>query len=517
MRVNLPVTQREYSLPADGTLMSTTDTKGRITFCNRVFTQVSGYEGQELLGKPHNIIRHPDMPPEGFADLWATIKAGLPWTGLVKNRRKDGDHYWVRANATPIRSQGRIVGYLSVRTRPEAAEVQAVDALYRAVREGKAKGWTIRNGIVVRSGWLRALSLPKTMGLRTRIGVVLSMAALAPAVLALALGVAPGTLWALVGAALAGAGAGSVLLSAQIAVPVERILQKALAVSSGEPGTETHLDRIDQIGMLMRAVNQAGLNLRLLIGDVAERVSGLQAASSEVARGSEDLASRTEESAVSLEQTAASMQQMSSTITHNAQTARQANEQAVSASTMAGRGGQVVGQVVQKMEEICAASRKIGDIVGVIDGIAFQTNLLALNAAVEAARAGEQGRGFAVVAGEVRNLSKRSAEAAREIKQLIDGSVGAVEAGTRQVHEAGRTMDEIVAQVQRVTALIAEITSGTQEQAGGIGQINQAITQLDEVTQQNAALVEQSAAAAASMSEDARELASTLGLFQGTA
>jgi methyl-accepting chemotaxis protein len=251
-----------------------------------------------------------------------------------------------------------------------------------------------------------------------------------------------------------------------------------------------------------------------VVGEVRNGVESVSTASGEIAAGNQDLSSRTEQQASSLQETAASMEELTTTVKQSADNARQANQLANTASEAASKGGAVVGQVVSTMEEITASSRKIADIISVIDGIAFQTNILALNAAVEAARAGEQGRGFAVVAGEVRNLAQRSAQAAREIKTLISDSVEKVDAGSKQVAEAGATMNEIVTQVRRVTDLIGEISSAALEQSSGIGQVNEAITQMDQVTQQNAALVEQSAAAAASLKAQANQLAEAVAVFK---
>jgi methyl-accepting chemotaxis protein len=234
----------------------------------------------------------------------------------------------------------------------------------------------------------------------------------------------------------------------------------------------------------------------------------------EIAAGNMDLSSRTEQQAASLEETASSMEELTSTVKQNADNARQAGQMANSASDIAARGGEVVGQVVQTMQGITESSRKIADIIGVIDGIAFQTNILALNAAVEAARAGEQGRGFAVVAAEVRNLAQRSAGAAKEIKLLIDSSVEKVGAGAKLVNQAGATMDEIVESINRVTDIMGEITSASQEQTAGIEQINQAITQMDQVTQQNASLVEEAAAASEAMQQQAGNLANVVAVFK---
>ncbi len=251
-----------------------------------------------------------------------------------------------------------------------------------------------------------------------------------------------------------------------------------------------------------------------VVSEVQVATSGISTASHEIAQGNQDLSSRTEQTASSLEETASSMEELTGTVQQTADSARTANQLATSAADAAQRGGQVVAQVVHSMESISASSRKIAEIIGVIDGIAFQTNILALNAAVEAARAGEQGRGFAVVAGEVRNLAQRAANSAREIKSLIGSSVEQVESGSRLVQEAGSTMTDIVSSVQRVTDIIGEISAAASEQSSGIGQVGQAVTELDQMTQQNAALVEQSAAAAESLRQQAERLAEAVQAFQ---
>jgi methyl-accepting chemotaxis protein-1 (serine sensor receptor) len=274
------------------------------------------------------------------------------------------------------------------------------------------------------------------------------------------------------------------------------------------------IERHDEIGQLLAALDAMNRSLAGIVGDVRRGTDTIAAASDQIAAGSQDLSARTEQQATSLEETAASMEELTSAVKHNADNARQANTLAAAASGVAGRGGDVIRAVVGTMGEISASSRRIAEIIGVIDGIAFQTNILALNAAVEAARAGEQGRGFAVVATEVRNLAQRSAAAAREIKHLIDHSVERVEAGGRLVEQAGATMHEIVASVHRVTDIMGEITSASAEQTAGIGQINVAVAQMDQVTQQNAALVEEAAAAAGAMRDEAKRLAASVGVFR---
>jgi len=326
-------------------------------------------------------------------------------------------------------------------------------------------------------------------------------------------------LW-MVGLALAG-----ILVSLGLGSLVARLLARQLG---GEPAyaadmvsriadgdLTTSIDtRRSAAGSLLLSIQQMQGQLVEVVGRIKVSTDTIATASSEIASGNQDLSSRTEEQASSLEQTAASMEELTSTVKQNADNARQANQLASSASEVAVRGGSVVGQVVDTMSAINASSKKIVDIISVIDGIAFQTNILALNAAVEAARAGEQGRGFAVVASEVRSLAQRSAAAAKEIKVLIDDSVGKVGTGSHQVAEAGRTMDEIVASVKRVTDIMGEISSASQEQTSGIEQVNQAIAQMDQVTQQNAALVEEAAAAASSLQEQAGHLVQAVGVFR---
>ncbi|MFZ1499905.1 MAG: methyl-accepting chemotaxis protein, partial [Giesbergeria sp.] len=298
-----------------------------------------------------------------------------------------------------------------------------------------------------------------------------------------------------------------------ITVPLQQAGGLIDAIAAGDLTRELHATRKDEFGHMLRALSRMAEKLRSVVGDVRTGVDAVSLASWEIASGNQNLSSRTEQAAANLQQTAASMEQLTATVTQSTDTARQANQLAANAAQAATRGGQVVGQVVSTMEEITHSSRKIADIISVIDGIAFQTNILALNAAVEAARAGEQGRGFAVVASEVRSLAGRSADAAKEIKQLIGASVENVETGSRQVAEAGQSMQEIVASVQRVSDLIGEITASSTEQRDGISQVNQAVTQLDQMTQQNAALVEQSTAAATALRDQAQHLTGVVSVF----
>ena len=323
--------------------------------------------------------------------------------------------------------------------------------------------------------------------------------------------------WIVAGMTLAAVVIGAVLafvITRKIVRPLEASVVLAEAVAEGDLTRTLTVVGRDEVAQLQTALLRMVGQLQTVVSQVRDGVESVSSASSQIAVGNADLSSRTEQTASNLEETASSMEQLTGAVGQSADTARQANQLAGSAAEAATRGGQVVGQVVNRMREISDSSSRIADIIGTIDGIAFQTNILALNAAVEAARAGEQGRGFAVVASEVRSLAQRSAEAAKEIKQLITRSVETVEAGSSDVAEAGRAMDEIVNGVGRVTDLMGEIAAAATEQRDGINQVNQAVANLDQMTQQNAALVEESSAAASSLSEQAQRLAQVVSVFK---
>ena len=896
MRTNLPVTNKEYELRDDQLIVSKTNLKGQITYINKDFIEISGFTEAELLNQPHNIVRHPDMPPEAYADLWATLKAGRPWTGLVKNRCKNGDYYWVVANATPLVESGQVTGYMSVRRKATRSQIEAAEEVYRKFRENRAGKLRIRFGQVVGNAEnpLARLSLKQRlstifallcavifaqalMGIYAvnsmgsageslyekrlepvrilgRIGKLMSdnraqimlglqhdpagkyasahdhplsrhtdtidqaraeidglwktynaqphseehqkladayaearrkliqegilparqalldgqydqanvllLKVINPAyqeaatradalfsfqtkrsqedfaaskalfeqirlatligVLVVILASIGAALWlirsilrpvhevssvlgniaqgnyantidvsghdelgkmlqqlqsmqtrmgfelaetrriademtgikialdsartpvriadvagrityanksmqevirgiepdlalrqpgftaehligssiglgndnpeaavrryaelqrseesALVigsrtfhtittpvfdeaGKRLGTAGEwqdrtseilvekevaeivaaasrgdiskristdGKVGFFASLAEGINHLLQntqqalqttsQALErVASGDLTQTIQEDYEGIFGQLKNDTNQTIERLREVIGQIKEAADAINTASREIASGNQDLSSRTEEQASSLEETSSSMEELNATVQNNAQHATQANALARQSNEVATRGGEMVQRVVTTMSDIQASSKKIADIIGVIDSIAFQTNILALNAAVEAARAGEQGRGFAVVASEVRSLAQRSATAAKEIKTLIAESVERVEDGAGLVREAGSTMDEVVSSFRQVADLVTDISNASREQSSGIEQVTQAVSQMDEVTQQNAALVEEAAAAAESLEEQAHALVESVAMFR---
>ncbi|MGB4497315.1 MAG: methyl-accepting chemotaxis protein [Methylococcaceae bacterium] len=728
MKLNMPITNNELVMPKGSILVTRTDLQGKITYANDDFLKISGYSRDEVIGKDHNIIRHPDMLPELFEDLWVSIKAMRPWAGVIKNRSKNGDFYWVHANVVPQFEQGKLVGFMSVRYAPKKAELTQAVTLYDALKNKTASINPTGINAVVKS--IKEISLRKKTAFSLfafsvptvtvsyqlflsenyiALAAIAGFASLGAAVTISVIRELSDTLDKSVGIfyRLAAKGFGNqfdlkkagvvgdfyrglfsmdVSLSLDIA-DSKRITSEALRINSAldnvhsavmvtnnnfdiiyvnKSATElfqnaeddikkelarfdakkilgsnidvfhanpakqrellknlTHyystelvvgghhmtvianpvldkngdklgyvaewVDRtievhavqeitdivqaaangdferrihesnrqgfilelvkninklletssvgLNEVGRILDALSHGDLTktmggeyqgmfgqlkddanstvekLRDVLEQIQSATNTINTSAKEIASGNNDLSHRTEKQAASLEETAASMNELTSTVQHNSENAGHANELAVGASNIASKGVSVVGQVVDTMEAINESSRKIVDIISVIDGIAFQTNILALNAAVEAARAGDQGRGFAVVATEVRSLAQRAAAAAGEIKGLIGDSVEKVEDGTRLVANAGKTMEEIVSAIRGVTTIMSEISSASAEQTTGIEQVNKAIGQMDDVTQQNAALVEEAAAAAETLEDQARSLANTVKYF----
>ncbi len=652
-------------------IVSYADLKGDILSVNEKFIEVSKYPRDELIGKPHNTTRHPDMPKEVFKELWSTIGRGKPFRGIIKNRAKDGTPYYVDAVIAPIMgNNGKPKGYLGVRYDITETEIERhnMRGLFAAINENYAYVEFDTSGVVITANqiflgllgyqlaeiagkhhrtfvdpaesstpkyaqfwsdlnagkafsevfkrftkagsevWIQAVYSPvkdetgrvvKIVKIATDVTAARvsaadfegQIAAISKAQAVIEFGLDGKILnanenfcqtlgynlaeikgqhhslfvdpvfrsspdyrmfWEKLGRGEYDAGQykrigkGGVEVWIQASynpimdlngkpfkvvkyatditarVKAAEVLQAAVTqtqdvVTAAKENDLRHRIPLEgktgEIAQLCEGVNGLLDTMSSIIGEVSDTAQTLTTAAREIATGNTDLSQRTEEQAASLEETAASMEELTATVRQNAENAQQANKLASSASDVAVKGGSVVAEVVTTMDGITQASRKIADIIGVIDEIAFQTNILALNAAVEAARAGDQGRGFAVVAAEVRNLAQRSANAAKEIKGLISDSVSKVESGSRLVDTAGKTMEEIVQSVKRVTDIMAEISAASQEQRAGIEQVNNAVTQMDQVTQQNAALVEEAAAAAKSMEDQTGAMAEMVGQF----
>ena len=513
MRNNQPVTQREYDYPADLMLVSSTNTKGEIILCNRAFVEASGFEYDELICQPHNIIRHPVLPPEAYRDMWRTIGSGLPWTGLVKNRRKNGDHYWVVANATPIMDNGKPTGYLSVRTKPSRAQVQAAEALYAKLNAGNS-GLSLNRGQVVRGGVMGLVNKWSRSSGEARLGfllVAMILVSLGPSVLGVSGQTAfiIETLGMLLGSAVI-----MWWFRSSVSAPLQTAERFARDVAACNLSTHVDTSAPEPAGSLLRNLSQIQVNLKAIIGDVRSEVSGFGQAAQEIAAASQDLSARTETQASNLEETAASMEELAATVRTTSDNAKAMADPTPRSAHIAANGQTAIHTVGEAMKGIESSSKKMSEIISVIEGIAFQTNILALNAAVEAARAGEQGRGFAVVAGEVRSLAQRSGAAAKEIKDLIQNSVNQVTNAVGQMGQASGTIDDVVTEINATHTVVEEIRHATREQSEGLMQINNAIVQLDNVTQQNAAMVEQASAAADNLSTGSEGLKRSVAVFR---
>ena len=730
MKVNTPVTNQEREMVEGTILVSKTDLKGTLTYINQDFLDISGFTETELIGSSHNIVRHPDMPQAAFQNLWDTVKQGLPWEGIVKNRCKNGDYYWVHANVIPITESGQVVEYMSVRSRPSRQQIEEANALYRAINAGQASlepsGLKkIKSAIVnakvthtLYAAVAMALSLQLMLGawlshdlamnhflieMAFGIGVTFLIGQLLKSLVVKPLYTASDKLkqmtegnyfdWVSIGrtdeigALFNSIKTTQVILGFEV-INQQQITSSALRVKSALDHVTTNVtisnsdnklifmnkicrelfnefgqnmassgkafeasdligtsladffptDELRQIysakldhgqsatfsswgrtfkltispvydaeghyegrvtqwvelteeltieeefDQMVSAANAGDLSQRMEMGgkqgfykrlseqlngllevndrvvkdtvrvfsalaqgdltqtidasydgafgevktnanatvekltsimsEIRESAENVKQGADEIAQGNLNLSERTEAQAASLEETAASMEEMTGTVRHNSDNSQEADELASATRSLAEKGGDAANEAVTAMKEINTSSRKIADIIGVIDEIAFQTNLLALNAAVEAAHAGDQGRGFAVVASEVRVLAQRSAGAAKEIKELIEDSVKKVDDGSHLVKASGETLTEIIASVKKVSEIISEISSAGIEQTTGIEQTNKAILHIDETTQQNTALVEETAAASESLGEQSQKLSQMVSFFR---
>lgn len=513
MRNNLPITQNEYAFPPGMTLVSVTDLKGRITYCNPAFVKVSGFQSGELIGQSHNIVRHPGMPEEAFRDMWETIQAGLPWSGIVKNRRKNGDYYWVMANATPMLEGDRITGFLSVRSEPDKQAVKVAEHLYGMMQDEKKQGRLVhllKHGQVIRSdffGRIVRLMTPETSGkliwiqLAT-VGVAASMARLGWSIELTALSI------------LGVAAIGFLTTKRLLIKPLHQLVTDANRMASGDLSNDIEINATGMVGQVQQALKQMSLNLRTVVHDVRAEVINLSIGIQEIASGNQDLSSRTESQASSLQETAASMEEINTSVQHSSTVAAQGAVLAHTASDVTQEGNRAVDAIAESMGNITESSKKISEMNSLIEDVAFQTNILALNAAVEAAHAGNQGRGFAVVASEVRALAARTSDAARSIKLLINQAGDNTQQGNRRTENASEHLHHAITSVDQVSSVLDQINYAANEQKLGISQINQAVASMDALTQQNAALVEQLAAAAQSLHFQSESVNNSMRLFR---
>ncbi|HTH74864.1 MAG TPA: methyl-accepting chemotaxis protein [Trinickia sp.] len=507
----------EYVLDDSIAMISKGDLDGKITYANRDFILVSGYAESELLGAPQSLLAHPDTPHRVFEDFLRTVRSNRTWTGVAQGLRKNGDHFWVEMTAAPIYVNRRIAGYITIRTKPSPDRIRLAIEAYAAMKRGSTE-IDIDEGRLVKRSLFRRLRIERRLSVSSKMNALMALVIL---VIAGNLAVAAHdggavSRWS-IGAALAGIAScmlASLLFRQSVTEPFARLKDHIDALGEGNlsHAIEAHGD--DEAARILHALRILQINLRLLVSQIKETTALVGNGVTQIASGNADLAVRTEAQAASLTQIAASMAKLTATVAENSESAHEAKALSATTSSVAAKGRLAVGKVIDTMKSIEDGSHKIVDIIGVIDSIAFQTNILALNAAVEAARAGVQGRGFAVVAEEVRNLARRCAAAAKEIKSLIGDATERIDAGGRHVSDAGETMTDIVAAVERVAMVLSDISTASGSQSDGIVQVNEALAQVEHTTERNAKLVDQAGLESRRMQEEAGKLAKLVESFK---
>lgn len=518
MRLNLPITNQEHPFPSGATLVSVTDKKGRILYCNEGFIKVSGFEPEELLGQPHNIIRHPDVPEEAFRDLWDTIRQGKMWSATLKNRRKDGSHYWVTANVTPLLDNGIPVSYMSVRTEASREQIDIAQALFERMRLERESGrpvTTFRQGqVITRSLWGRLKKSASRLDLSASLALLMCVQGLTTGLAMWFAGTGSVPSWAGILVSTTVLGIIALMMRSRMVSPVKTLIEATNQIAACDLTQTVASTRSDLHGQLQRALGQVSVNLKSVVRDARDQNAQTVTMVNRMSAGIAELARRTESQAENLAQTATALEQITTVARTTTEAAADASNTSAKAVTTTDKGARSLDELRNTMESIHQASDRIGDITKTIDGIAFQTNILSLNAAIEAARAGTAGKGFAVVASEVRALAQRTARAAAEITALIADTRLRIKDGHEKTESTLEIMQETVCRIRDVHREMQTIEEAMSEQLTGISQISAAVHEIDKNTQENARFSNAMAATVHEIQAVAQRAIETVGVFR---